>query len=222
MLNFLRRMGLNCYHKSLPLRDRFVNCVKSRQTIEEIIKKSRFIGVIAPCANENEALLNLKQLYDEHPNASHIAYAYRIKTDHGIIYRFHDAGEPAGTAGKPIFQYMEGKELINLLIAVIRYFGGVKLGAGGLTRAYGNAAKQVIEAAEIGAYVELANIRLTLDYKQMQPLEYLLKKLDGQIVKQEFTGQVQLVIQLPAAQVSTLLQFFPGVLDYLPASKIPL
>lgn len=199
-----------------------MNCVKSRQTIEEIIKKSRFIGVIAPCANENEALLNLKQLYDEHPNASHIAYAYRIKTDHGLVYRFHDAGEPAGTAGKPIFQHMEGKELINLLIAVIRYFGGVKLGAGGLTRAYGNTAKRVIEASEIGAYVELVNIRLTLDYKQMQPLGYLLKKLHGQIVNQEFTGQVQLVIQLPAEQMNTFLQSFPGTVDHLSASKIPL
>jgi uncharacterized YigZ family protein len=199
-----------------------VNCVKSRQTIEEIIKKSRFIGVIVPCVNENEVLLNLKQLYDEHPHASHIAYAYRIKTGHGLVYRFHDAGEPSGTAGKPIFQHIEGKELVNVLIAVIRYFGGVKLGAGGLTRAYGNTAKQVIEAAEIGDYVELVSLQLTLDYKQMQPLEYLLNKLDGKIIKQEFTGQVRLVIQLPAEQVETLMQSFPGTLDYLSASKIPL
>ncbi|OYV19848.1 MAG: hypothetical protein CG438_742, partial [Methylococcaceae bacterium NSP1-1] len=104
---------------------------------------------------------------------------------------------------------IEGKELINLLIAVIRYFGGIKLGAGGLTRAYGNTAKQAIEAAEIVAYVELVNIQLTLDYKQMQPLEYLLKKLDGHILKQDFTEQVKLIIQLPAEQVDTLLQSFP-------------
>jgi len=99
--------------------------------------------------------------------------------------------------------------LINLLIIVIRYFGGIKLGAGGLTRAYGNTAKQVIEAAEISAYVEMASIPLTLDYKQMQPLEYLLKKLDGQILKQDFAEQVRLIIQLPAEQVDTLLQSFP-------------
>jgi uncharacterized YigZ family protein len=199
-----------------------VNCVKSRQTIEEIIKKSRFIGVIVPCVNEYEVRLNLKQLYDEHPNASHIAYAYRIKTGHGLIYRFHDAGEPSGTAGKPIFQHIEGKELVNVLIAVIRYFGGVKLRAGGLTRTYGNTAKQVIEAADIGDYVEWVSLQLTLDYKQMQPLEYLLNKLDGKIIKQEFTGQVRLVIQLPAEQVETLMHSFPGTLDYLSASKIPL
>ena len=85
-------------------------CLKSRQVIEENIKKSRFIGVTVPCILEVEVLQNLKQLHDEHPNASHIAYAYRIKTDHGLIYRFHDAGEPTGTAGKPIFQHIEGKK----------------------------------------------------------------------------------------------------------------
>ena len=82
-----------------------MNCVKTRCTIEENIKKSRFIGVVAPCSNENEVILNLKQLHLEHPNASHIVYAYRIKTDQGLIYRFHDAGEPTGTAGKPICRY---------------------------------------------------------------------------------------------------------------------
>ena len=184
-------------------------CVKSRQVIEENIKKSRFIGVIVPCASEIDVLQHLKQLHAEYPGASHIAYAYRIKTDQGLMYRFHDAGEPTGTAGKPIFQHIEGKELINLLIAVIRYFGGIKLGAGGLTRAYGNTARQVIEAADISVYVERVNIPLTLDYKQMQPLEYLLKKLDGHIVKQDFAEQVRLVIQLPAEQVDTLLQTFP-------------
>lgn len=187
-----------------------MHCVKSKLTIEDTIKKSRFIGVIVPCASENEALLNLKQLQAEHPNANHIAFAYRIKTGHGLVCRFYDAGEPAGTAGKPIFQHLEGKQLINLLIAVIRYFGGVKLGAGGLTRAYGNSAKSAIEAAEIYPYVELTTLRLTLAYNQMQPLGYQLKKLDGRIVEQDFAEQVSLLIQLPADNVDTLLQSFPG------------
>ncbi|MGZ8191142.1 MAG: IMPACT family protein [Methylococcaceae bacterium] len=186
-----------------------MNCVKSRHTLEDTIKKSRFIAVIVPCANEQDVLFNLKQLHEEHPNASHIVYAYRIKTEHGLVYRFHDAGEPTGTAGKPIFQHLEGKQLVNLLIAVIRYFGGIKLGAGGLTRAYSNIAKQVIDAAGICPYIEWVKVQLTLDYKQMQPLEYLLKKLDGQIIEQDFAGQVRLVVELPEPQVSALLQAFP-------------
>ncbi|NOT13571.1 MAG: YigZ family protein [Methylococcaceae bacterium] len=185
-------------------------CVKSRSSNEEFIKKSRFIGVIMPCADEQSVLISLKQLYQEYLDASHIAYAYRIKTDSGIIYRFNDAGEPTGTAGKPIFQHLEGKELVNVLVAVIRYFGGVKLGAGGLTRAYGSAARQVIETAEISAYIEWVKTRLTVDYSQIQGLEYVLKKLDGQIVEKKFSEQVRLTVRVPADQLKTLLETLPG------------
>ena len=84
-------------------------CVKSKKIIEDTIKKSRFIGVIIPCCNQAEVMLNLKYLSQEHPNASHIAYAYRLKTDHGLVYRFHDAGEPTGTAGNRSFNIWKVK-----------------------------------------------------------------------------------------------------------------
>ena len=186
-----------------------MNCVKAKQIIEESIKKSRFIGVIVPCADESEVLFQLKQLHTTYPYASHIAYAYQLKTDNGLVYRFHDAGEPTGTAGKPIFQHIEGKQIINVLVAVIRYFGGIKLGAGGLTRAYGQTARQVIEAADIYPYIEQVTVTLTLDYKQIQPLEYALKKLDGHIIEQDFAEQVRVIVQLPAEQLAVLLQAFP-------------
>ena len=180
--------------------------INQRFIIEESIKKSRFIGVIMPCADETQVLIALKKLHEHYPDATHIAYAYRLKTDNGIIYRFHDAGEPTGTAGKPIFQHLDGKDLINVLVAVIRYFGGIKLGAGGLTRAYSQTAKLAIEAAEILPYIEQATLTLTLNYKQLQSLEYWLKKLDGQIINQEFAGQVLITVRLPVAHVEALRQ----------------
>lgn len=183
-------------------------CVQSKQQIEENIKKSRFIGVIVPCATEAEVMAQLRQLHADYADASHIAFAYQLKTDNGLLYRFHDAGEPTGTAGKPIYQHLEGKQIINVLVAVIRYFGGIKLGAGGLTRAYGQTARQVIDAAELYPYIEMANVTLTLDYKQIQSLEYALKKLHGQITRQDFTEQVKVTVQLPANQLNTLLQTF--------------
>lgn len=164
---------------------------------EEIIKKSRFVGIISPCQSEPEALRLLKDLHEQHPGASHIVHAYRIQTPDGLACRFYDAGEPSGTAGKPIFQHLEGKQLINLIVVVIRYFGGIKLGAGGLTRAYGNIAKQVIENAEIAEHIERVTLRLVLAYNQLQMLEYQLKKLDGEIVQQNFAEQVQVQVQLP-------------------------
>jgi uncharacterized YigZ family protein len=178
--------------------------------VEEEIKKSRFIGVLLPCADEDEVTGQLKKLHTEHPNASHICYAYRIKTQHGINYRFYDAGEPSGSAGKPIFHHLDGKQLINLLVVVVRYFGGIKLGTGGLARAYGNVAKAVIESAEILPFIEQAQLNLRLDYQQLSTLEYALKKWDGQILSQEFAAQVQVVVQLPKQHAEILLKSFPN------------
>lgn len=191
-------------------------CVKSSQAIEDTIKKSRFIGVVIPCSTEREAMEHLHRLHLEHANASHIAYAYRLKTKQGFVYRFHDAGEPAGTAGKPIFQHLEGRNLINALVAVIRYFGGIKLGAGGLTRAYGNTAKKAIDAADLSDYIEWVKVPLTLDYGQLQPLEYTLKKWDGRILKQDFTERVRLLVELPAEHLNALVQSFPAAADLSP------
>jgi uncharacterized YigZ family protein len=186
-----------------------VYCVKSQHTIEDNIKKSRFIGMIFPCKDEQTVVRHLKNLHHDYPDATHIVYAYRLKTPQGFVYRFYDAGEPSGTAGKPIFQHLDGKDLIDVLLVVIRYFGGIKLGAGGLTRAYGNAAKRVIDEADIEPFIEMANVRLSVTYSQLQPLEYLLKKLHGRIVDQQFAEQINLVLELPAEQVQTLQQSFP-------------
>ncbi|MGR9100687.1 MAG: IMPACT family protein [Gammaproteobacteria bacterium] len=185
-----------------------MHCVKSERIVEDTIKKSRFIGVIAPCPSEERVFSCLHQLQGRHPNATHIAYAYRIKTDHGVVIRFHDAGEPGGTAGKPILQHIQGNGLINVLIAVIRYFGGVKLGAGGLTRAYGNTAKKAVEAAEIIDFIEWRKLSFTLDYKQIQGFEYRLAKLGGEIVDQTYSETVSVTVRIPKDSAETLLQLF--------------
>jgi uncharacterized YigZ family protein len=185
-----------------------MNCVKSTVEIEDIIKKSRFIGILIPCQSENEALLQLNQQHQQHPNASHIVYAYRIKSVTKIITRFNDAGEPSGTAGKPIFLHLEGKDLINLICIVIRYYGGIKLGAGGLTRAYGNTAKKAIAASSISKFIKYTEFKLELEYKQMQNFEYHLTKLKGIILDQEFSENISLVIKIPEQNQNLLLNLF--------------
>lgn len=187
--------------------------IRQSFSYEEIVKKSRFIGVLIPCPSESDINNALKQLQHDHPHASHIAFAYRIKTGTGFISRCHDAGEPSGTAGKPVFQHIEGKGLINVLLAVIRYFGGTKLGAGGLTRAYGNAARRVIECAELFPFVEMVEQQLTLDYKQLTQLEQVLKKLDGEIITQDFVDNIRLTVQLPQQNLEVLLKIFGGQPD---------
>ncbi|MCK5897651.1 MAG: YigZ family protein [Methylococcales bacterium] len=183
-------------------------CINTEKTIEETIKKSRFIGMVLPCESENAVSMTLKDLYKKHPNANHIAFAYRIKSPKGLICRFNDAGEPTGTAGKPIYQHLEGKQLINILAVVIRYFGGIKLGAGGLTRAYGNSASKAIEAAKINAYIEYTTVKLSLEYKQIQHLNYQLKKLGGEIIEQTFAEKVTLLIKIPEKNLEILQSLF--------------
>ena len=178
--------------------------VSQAHSFEELIKKSRFISAIFPCESEQAALRELKNLHEQHPHASHIVFAYRLKTENGMIYRFHDAGEPTGTAGKPIFQHLEGKDIVNALLTVVRYFGGVKLGAGGLTRAYGNAARQVIESANLQPYIDMVLLNFTLDYEQFQLFEYGLKKAAGEIVEQDFAAQIRVRVKLPAENASAL------------------
>lgn len=184
-----------------------MRCVVKTQSFEETIKKSRFMAVLMPCNTETQAMEALRDLSVRHPQASHIVFTYRLNTAQGIVYRFHDAGEPSGTAGKPIYQHLEGKQLIDVLLVVIRYFGGIKLGAGGLVRAYGGCAKQVIEAAQLVEYVDYQTLKLTVAYHRLQALEYQLKQLDGEIVGQSFGAQVDVEVRLPAARVEALKCF---------------
>ena len=185
--------------------------IKSSYTLENSVNKSRFIGMLMPCLEQSDVADSLRHCQGIHPNASHIAFAYRIKTTNGLVSRSNDAGEPSGTAGKPILQHLEGKDLVNVLLAVIRYFGGIKLGAGGLTRAYGNTARQVIESAKLFPFIDYVETQLTLDYKQMQTLEHVLKKLDGEIIKQDFAEQIRLSVQLPKQNFDAFAAAFEGV-----------
>jgi len=174
------------------------------------IKKSHFIGAIMPCINERDALQQLRQLASEHPNANHLAFAWRIRQDDGfIIERCHDAGEPSGTAGRPILAPLEGGSIINAVVGVVRYFGGVKLGTGGLARAYGTAAKLAIEHAELLPWIEHTEFELILEYSQLQLLEYHLEKCRGKIVEKEFTDRVRVKINLPSSEKEQIVQLFP-------------
>ncbi len=185
-----------------------MNCINSAQSAKYIVKKSRFHGFVAPCTSEHEVSNALRTIYAEHSTANHLAFAYRVLDNKQMITRFNDAGEPKGTAGKPILAHLEGKDLINTLIAVIRYFGGVKLGAGGLVRAYGTTAKNTLERCTITPYRAMTTIELQIGYEAMDGLKRELKQLDGSIISQDFDVQIQLVVQLPEDNLTCLRERF--------------
>ena len=183
--------------------------IHSATLAEFEIKKSRFIGAIYRCPTQQQAVQHLNKLAREHPNANHLAFAWRIRQEDWFINeRCHDAGEPSCTAGRPILAPLEGDNLINVVVGVIRYFGGVKLGTGGLTRAYGNAAKMVIEQAEFEPWVEMTAFEMEIEYSELQSLEYQLKQCQGQLLDQQFSDKVKVLVQLPLAEKPSLLGKF--------------
>ncbi len=175
---------------------------------EQTINKSRFIAAASYCETEREVGAFLRALAAQNQNAHHLAYAFRIKTAEGIIPRFSDAGEPSGTAGKPVLQMLEGRDLINVAVGVIRYYGGINLGTGGLARAYGGTAKMALDAAIIAAYVEMQQISLTVTYKQVDELTRELAKLNGQVLTKTFDEAAHFVVKLPATQALRFTQRF--------------
>lgn len=173
-------------------------CVKAQSIIEDTIKKSHFIGIITPCHTLKAINQQYQNIQQQHPNANHIAFAYHLKNNGQISIRCHDAGEPSGTAGKPILNHLEGNQLINVLILVVRYFGGIKLGAGGLSRAYGNMAKGAIAHAQLIEFIDYEPLSFTLSYNQLANFKYQLKQFNGTIIDQSFTEIITLKIRLPA------------------------
>jgi len=177
---------------------------------EQTINKSRFIAVAEYCQDERSVAMLLRRLANEHSHAHHLAFAFRVKNPEGqgYIQRFHDAGEPSGTAGKPILQYLEGRDLVNACIAVVRYYGGINLGTGGLARAYGGTAKMALEAARLSTFVEMKKIRLTLDYARLDAFTREIGKLGGQLLDKSFTDQVTVIASVPASELDNLAKRF--------------
>src|SRR5690606_17800484 len=126
------------------------------------------------------------------------------KTEQGVIAHFNDAGEPSGTAGKPILAHISGIDVINVLVAVVRYFGGIKLGAGGLVRAYGGTAKMALDKASLIPYVEYAELKLTIDYAKLQPLTYQVEKAGGEILSRSFGEKIDVVVRLPVPEAPAI------------------
>ncbi len=175
---------------------------------EQTINKSRFIAVAKRCDSEREVAQLLRGMAAEYSNASHLAYAFRFKTPGGVVARFSDAGEPSGTAGKPILQMLEARDLINVGVGVIRYYGGINLGTGGLARAYGGTAKEALEAGKIIPFVEMQELKLSVDYKRLDELIRAVAQHQGVVLDKIFDEAVQVKISLPAQQSQALLSRF--------------
>jgi uncharacterized YigZ family protein len=163
----------------------------------EDIKKSRFLAQAAPVQTPAQALEFVRQVSDL--AATHNCWAYRIGQD----YRFNDDGEPGGTAGRPILQAIEGQGIDRAVVVVTRWYGGIKLGAGGLARAYGGTAAECLRLANRTPIVAMARLGLTCDFGELTLFKARLRELDADIVDEQFGADgATLEIQLPEHRVA--------------------
>ena len=147
-------------------------------------KNSKFFGYAFPISSEDEVKPLIETLRKKHPNAGHFCYAYQIGTD-AFTYRANDDGEPSNTAGMPIYGQIQSFSLTNLLIVVVRIFGGVKLGVGGLISAYKTTAQLVLESCEIVEKTIDIHFAISFDYKNMNKVMRVIKEKKLDIENQE-------------------------------------
>jgi uncharacterized YigZ family protein len=158
-----------------------------------VIKKSRFIACVSPAADEQEALAFIHHTKEMYPDASHHCYAY-ILGQSGGVSRYSDAGEPGGTAGMPILETIKAKGIVNCCVVVTRYFGGVLLGTGGLSRAYSHSASLALDAAGIVAMLPGVRYNLEIAYPFWDKACYILQQNLALITGTLFTDTVRAVI----------------------------
>ncbi|NLI53060.1 MAG: YigZ family protein [Clostridiales bacterium] len=167
-----------------------------------MINKSRFLGYCLPVASEAQAQEALSAIRKRHYDARHCCYAFRLAQ--GGIARSSDDGEPSGTAGAPILSVLNGAEVENALIAVVRYFGGVLLGTGGLVRAYGRAASEALEHAAIARMQLCRSIRVAVSYPSYHALEPLLRT-SGYPCEADYGERVTLTLLLPEEEADAFI-----------------
>ena len=177
---------------------------KTVNTLE--IQRSEFITVLCPINTQDEAKNILDELRKSYPKATHYCYAYILES----YMKFSDDGEPSGTAGKPMLGVLQSKNISNVLAVVIRYFGGIKLGAGGLLRAYVNSVSSALDRAILYEKKLLDVAVLEVPYKYNDSLFYYLNKNNYVIKKKEFLDAIYVEVSKELINEKELLELFSG------------
>ncbi len=186
-----------------------MNCFKSISIQEQTIQKSRFIAYTFIGETKQDVLRALQSIAKEHPHASHLAFAYQLKSEHGFEPYYSDAGEPSGTAGKPLLQLIDANQIVGGGIGVIRYYGGVNLGTGGLTRAYGGTGKLALTHSVIEPYIEYIKLKLKIKYNELDNYIHVIHSMNGSVLDKVFDEKVSLLIKFPEESVYKLKARFP-------------
>ena len=175
-------------------------------------KNSKFLGYAFPVQNENEVKTHLEALKKEHHAARHWCYAYQIGTE-TLIYRANDDGEPNNSAGMPIYGQIQSFEVTNILIVVVRYYGGIKLGVGGLINAYKTSAQQVLEASKIIEKTIDIHYNISFEYKNMNTVMRIIKEKNLNIINQKLELDCEITISVRKNESETVFNLFDNLYE---------
>ncbi|GLU56638.1 IMPACT family protein [Dyadobacter frigoris] len=167
-------------------------------------KGSKFISFVFPVTSENEAKVHLLKLKELHPKANHHVYAYRFGLDR-MHYRLSDDGEPSGSSGRPILNTLYSKEITNILVVVVRYFGGTLLGIPGLINAYRSATEDALENAEIVVKHLIVIYELKFSYIQMNDVMRIIKEMELPVLEQNFEMECRMIVEIRTTLVERFI-----------------
>ncbi|MEN9488080.1 MAG: hypothetical protein RL494_345 [Bacteroidota bacterium] len=175
-------------------------------------KNSKFFGYAFPISSEEEVKIHIENLKKQHFSARHWCYAYQIGADK-IQYRANDDGEPNNSAGMPIYGQIQSFGVTNILVVVVRYFGGVKLGVGGLITAYKTAAQMALEAAEIIEKTIDVHFEVHFDYKNMNKVMRVIKEKNLTLISQKMEETCTLEIATRKKNAKSVFGVFDGIFE---------
>lgn len=177
-----------------------MNTIKAHYTNEIIINKSKFLTHIKPIENEEDAKTFIAKIKKDHYNATHNCYAYIV----GNITRISDDGEPAKTAGVPMLEVLYHHQLTNVVVVVTRYFGGIKLGGGGLIRAYSKSVAQVLIECEIIEIIKKVILNIQCAQKHITVIKKIIETNKLIIIESEFSNQVMYKLEVPITKIDEI------------------
>ena len=178
--------------------------IKKRCRLEEKVKGSRFIGTAAPTETEEEAAKFIDEMKKEFHSASHNCWAWKVGIGKAQKYRYHDNGEPSGTAGQPILKAINSTRISNICVVVTRYFGGVKLGTGGLMRAYGQTAQSLLKSSEPSRKFAIQTLNFEIDFDLVSVAHYIIESFNAELVDSRYEERVSFVINVRASKAAKL------------------
>jgi uncharacterized YigZ family protein len=175
--------------------------IPAKETESEIVVlKSRFIASIAPAFSVSDAKAYIKGIKFRYPDATHHVSAYIIGHTPSTIAHSSDDGEPSGTAGRPVLAVLQESGLGDIVAVVTRYYGGTKLGTGGLVRAYSAAVKEAMTILPLAQKIPTTTVELILDYKWYDPLLVLISKFNGEIQEKDFSENITISVKFTDEQ----------------------